>query len=102
MSLNEYKNEVREILLKMGSLNGHNHATSINHESNKWYINTGSLGCPSDGINIARAGVIIVNEEIIAYEELNVHYDVKKVIEDIENIKYPDFKNILKYFYGIS
>lgn len=80
---------------------GHNHAPSINHESNKWYINTGSLGCPSDSVNIARAGVIVVNEDSSAYEELNVHYDVKKVIEDIENIKYPDFKNILKYFYGI-
>ncbi|GKU24461.1 phosphodiesterase [Clostridium folliculivorans] len=81
---------------------GHNHAPLINHELNKWYINTGSLGCPSNNINIARAGIIIVNEESIKYEELKVSYEVKKVIEDIKNIGYPDFKNILKYFYGIS
>ncbi|GKU30561.1 metallophosphoesterase family protein [Clostridium folliculivorans] len=81
---------------------GHNHAPSINHESNKWYLNTGSLGCPSDNINIARAGILVVNEDSIKYEELNVPYDVKKVIEDIQKIRYPDFKNILKYFYGIS
>ncbi len=42
------------------------------------------------------------DEENIIYQELNVYYDVKKVIEDIENIKYPEFENILKYFYGIS
>ncbi|GFZ33184.1 phosphodiesterase [Clostridium zeae] len=81
---------------------GHKHAPSINHESNKWYINSGSLGCPADDINIARAGIIVVNEDCITYEKLNVHYDVKKVIENIKYIKYPDFKNILKYFYGIS
>ncbi len=81
---------------------GHNHAPSINRESNKWYINSGSLGCPAGNINIARAGVIDINEENIIYQELNVSYDVKKVIEDIKNIKYPEFENILKYFYGIS
>ncbi|MBK1810815.1 metallophosphoesterase family protein [Clostridium sp. YIM B02505] len=81
---------------------GHNHAPSINNELKRWYINTGSLGCPSDDINIARAGILVVNEDSTKYEELNVNYHVKKVIEDIENIRYPDFKNILQYFYGIS
>ena len=81
---------------------GHNHVPSINNESNKWYINSGSLGCPGESINIARAGVIDISNEKITYEELNITYDIKKVIENIKNMKYPDFKNILKYFYGIS
>ncbi|MBE6049814.1 MAG: hypothetical protein E7214_03910 [Clostridium sp.] len=60
------------------------------------------LGCPGESINIARAGVINISNENIISEELNVTYDIKKVIEDIEDTQYPDFKNILKYFYGIS
>ncbi|MGL4990502.1 MAG: metallophosphoesterase family protein [Sarcina sp.] len=79
---------------------GHNHMPSINCESNKWYINSGSLGCPGKDINIARAGVITINDEKIIYEQLHVTYDVKKVIKSIEALKYPDFKNILKYFYA--
>lgn len=80
---------------------GHNHIPSINNESNKWYINSGSLGCPGNDINIARAGIININNDNITYEELNLHYDVKKVIKNIEDMKYPEFENILKYFYGV-
>jgi putative phosphoesterase len=80
---------------------GHNHTSSINNESNKWYINSGSLGCPIGTINSARAGLLDLDRDNITYRELNVCYDVKKVIEDIKNMKYPDFENILKYFYGI-
>lgn len=80
---------------------GHSHTPSINNELDKWYINSGSLGCPVDTINSARAGILDIDGEIISYQQLNVTYDVKKVIEDIKDIKYPDFKNILKYFYGI-
>lgn len=81
---------------------GHNHTPSINYESNKWYINSGSLGCPVGTINSARAGILDIVGDNITYQQLNVSYDVKKVIENIRNIRYPDYKNILKYFYGIS
>lgn len=80
---------------------GHNHIPAVNNESNKWYINSGSLGCPGNDINIARAGIININNDNITYEELNLHYDVKKVIKNIEDMKYPEFENILKYFYGV-
>ena len=59
------------------------------------------MGCPIGTINSARAGLLDIDGDNITYGELNVYYDVKKVIEDIENMKYPDFENILKYFYGI-
>ena len=80
---------------------GHNHIPAVNNESNKWYINSGSLGCPGNDCNIARAGIININNNNITYEELNLHYDVKKVIKNIEDMKYPEFENILKYFYGL-
>ena len=80
---------------------GHDHIPLINHDSNKWYINSGSLECPVNNKNFASAGIISVNEDNITYQELNVHYDVEKVIEDIASLEYPEFDNVLKYFYGV-
>lgn len=79
---------------------GHNHNPSVNNESDKWYINSGSLGCPIGTSNCARAGILNIDNDNVDYEQLNVTYDVNKVIGDIKNIKYPDYKNILQYFYG--
>ena len=80
-------------------LYGHTHTTSINNSNNKWYINTGALGCPGKS-NIARAGILEINNDEIIYEQLNIEYDVNKAIEQIERLKFPFYKNILKIFYG--
>lgn len=83
-------------------LYGHNHNPSINHESDKWYINSGSLGCPAGTSGSARAGILNIDGENIIYEQLEVPYDVNKVIDEIKNMKYPEYENILVYFYGVS
>lgn len=79
---------------------GHNHTPLINHESNKWYINSGSLGCPVGTINSARAGILDIDGDNITYQQLNVSYDVKKVVEDIRNIRYPDYENIFMEYHN--
>ena len=78
---------------------GHTHTTSINNKKNKWYINSGSLGCPIKS-NIANAGILEINKNEIHYEQLRIEYDVNEVIQEIERLKFPFYKGILKIFYG--
>lgn len=80
---------------------GHNHNPSVYNESDKWYINCGSLGCPIGTSNCARAGILDIDNKNIYYEQLNVPYDVNKVINEIKSKQYPDYKNILHHFYGV-
>lgn len=81
---------------------GHNHNASVNHDFGKWYINSGSLGCPVGTLNSAKAGVLSIDGDNVSYEQLAVTYNVNKVVEEIKNKKYPDYKNILLYFYGLK
>ena len=78
---------------------GHTHTTSINNKNNKWYINSGSLGCPVKS-NIANAGILGINKNEIHYEQLKIEYNVNEVIQEIERLKFPFYKGILKIFYG--
>ena len=78
---------------------GHTHTTSINNKNNKWYINSGSLGCPVKS-NIANAGILEINKNEIRYKQLKIEYDVNEVIQEIERLKFPFYKGILKIFYG--
>lgn len=80
---------------------GHNHNPSYKIKANKWFINSGSLGCPIGTSGKARAGVLNIEDNIVDYEQINVNYDINKVIDRIKKIKYPDYENILKYFYGV-
>lgn len=81
---------------------GHSHTPYINCESDKWYINSGSLGCPVGTLNSASAGLLNIDGDVIKYQQLNVPYNVNKVIGDIKEMNYPDSENILKYFYGTA
>ena len=78
---------------------GHTHTISINNENNKWYINSGSLGCPLKS-NIANAGILEINKNEIFYEQLKIEYNVNEVIQEIKRLKFPFYKGILKIFYG--
>ena len=78
---------------------GHTHTISINNKNNKRYINTGSLGCPVKS-NIANAGILEINKNEIRYKQLKIEYDVNEVIQEIERLKFPFYKGILKIFYG--
>lgn len=74
------------------------HTFSVNNIDNKWYINTGSLGCPMDS-NMARAGLLEINDREIKFNRINVEYNVKEVIDEINNLKFPFYEEILKIFY---
>ena len=78
---------------------GHTHTTSINNKNNKWYINQGSLGCPVK-TNIANAGILEINKNDIHYKQLKIEYNVNEVIQEIDRLKFPFYKGILKIFYG--
>ena len=81
-------------------LYGHDHARNI-CKSGKLYINVGSLGCPSRDRNIARAGVLKIENGNAAIELIEVKYDVAEVIRQIDALNYPDADLIKKYFYGL-
>lgn len=79
-------------------LYGHTHTFSVNNIDDKWYINTGALGCPMKS-NIARAGILEINHEKIQFKSINVEYNVKEIIDEINNLKFPFYEEILKIFY---
>lgn len=79
-------------------LYGHTHTFSVNNINDKWYINTGALGCPMKS-NIARAGILEINDEKIKFNSINVEYNVKEVIDEINKLKFPFYEEILKIFY---
>lgn len=81
-------------------LYGHNHCGNICN-SDKFYINVGSLGCPAQDKNVARAGVVKLDKGKAEVQTIDVEYDVNEVIRLIDEINYPDAENIKKYFYGL-
>ena len=78
---------------------GHTHSCCVNEIDDKWYINTGSLGCPLNR-NIAKAGLLEINNSKIKFKSIDVEYNVKEIIEEIYRLKFPFYKEILKIFYG--
>lgn len=81
-------------------LYGHNHCRNICN-SDKFYINVGSLGCPAQDKNLARAGIVKLEKGNVEVQTIDVEYDVDNVIHLIDEINYPDADNIKKYFYGL-
>lgn len=81
-------------------LYGHDHARNI-CRSDKLYINVGSLGCPAKDLNIARAGVLRIENGKADIETVDVVYDVDEVVHQIDTIAYPQADIIKKVFYGL-
>ena len=79
---------------------GHDHIRNICRRD-KLYINVGSLGCPAKEHDIARAGVLDIENGTAAIEAIDIQYDVAEVIHQINELDYPDAGNIKKYFYGL-
>lgn len=95
--------EVKEMFEEIDAdvfIYGHTHTSSINNEEDKWYINPGSLGCPMNS-NLAKAGILEIDNGKIDYNEINVEYNVNEIIEEINKLKIPFYKEILQIFYGI-
>lgn len=81
-------------------LYGHNHCRNI-CKSDKSYINFGSLGCPAQDRNLARAGVVKIENGNFEIQTIDIEYNAVDVVYMIDEINYPDADNIKKYFYGI-
>lgn len=80
---------------------GHDHTPNIVNTNGKWFINSGALGCPGNEKNIARAAILEIRDNGDTYVKgIKAEYDVLKVIEDIERLKYPDYEKIECFFYG--
>ncbi|MGN0504925.1 MAG: metallophosphoesterase family protein [Lachnospiraceae bacterium] len=80
---------------------GHDHSRTICTVGDKWYCNVGSLGCPGSDKNLARAGVLTVEQHTVRIEPLEIRYDVGCVVDEINRLDYPAAGNIKKFFYGI-
>ncbi|MCH5314603.1 MAG: metallophosphoesterase family protein [Eubacterium sp.] len=81
-------------------LYGHDHNRNI-CKGDRLYINIGSLGCPAQDKNIARGGILNIEQSKVDIQPIDVKYDVDNVIDLIDHINYPDADNIKKFFYGI-
>lgn len=82
---------------------GHDHNRIICHSQNRWFINSGSLGCPANDKNIARAAILEIEENNhISVRSIEIKYDVTKVVEYIDWIKYPASGEIKKFFFGVN
>ena len=77
---------------------GHTHTKSNYTVNNKYYINPGSLGCPIKSTG-ANAGILNVNKENIEYTQLEIEYDIQKVINEIKDLNYPLCDFMINNFY---
>lgn len=78
---------------------GHDHARIICHSVSKWFINSGSLGCPAKDKGIARSAILeITDENNILVNSIEVSYNSDKVIADIDLLKYPACEEIKRFF----
>lgn len=82
-------------------LYGHDHAPCVQRAGGRLFINAGSLGCPAQDINIARAGILTIAYGHADFAPLRVKYDAKKVVADIDRHAYPDHQPVKQYFFGI-
>ncbi len=82
-------------------LYGHTHREVYNFKNRKTYINPGALGCPKK-TNQAPYGILNIHKNEVEYKQLYVEYNVQEVIDYIQNIKFPGYKEVLRVFYGID
>lgn len=101
--MNPSEADLESMFADVGSdiiLFGHDHNRTI-CKGDKLYVNVGSLGCPARDKNIARAGIVKIENGNAQAKPVEVEYDVGCVIDMIDEIKYPAAGTIKKYFYGI-
>lgn len=81
---------------------GHDHARTVCHGQNRWFINSGSLGCPAGERDIARAAVLEITEEnAVSVQSIEVKYDATRVIQAINRLNYPASAQIKRIFFGV-
>ncbi|WP_338107243.1 MULTISPECIES: metallophosphoesterase family protein [Clostridium] len=83
-------------------LYGHDHRGSIVYGKDKIYINCGSLGCTSTNEGIAQGGILTIDNQKPVFQKVFAEYDLKRVLEKIDSVKYPGYEDIKKFFYGVK
>lgn len=78
---------------------GHTHIFSENKSNEKIYLNLEALGCPQK-TEMAMAGMLDITGGNVEYSRVDVPYDVDKLKEDINKLKYPFYSDLLRIFYG--
>lgn len=79
--------ENKEMFKKINAdvfLYGHTHTYSVNCKEDRWYINTGTLGCPMNS-NIAKAGILEIVNGKIKFNAISVQYNVEEIVRAIKN-----------------
>jgi len=77
---------------------GHTHQRCYIKADGKHYINPGSLGCPIK-TKAASAGILEIHNDRIEYRELEIEYDIERVINEIKLINYPLCNVMINDFY---
>lgn len=83
-------------------LYGHDHRGSIVFGNDKMYINCGTLGCTNTCEGIAQGGILTIDNQKPTFEKVFSEYNLQKVLSEIDCIKYPDYKDIKRIFYGVK
>lgn len=61
----------------------------------------GFSGMSGEGKNIARAGILTIENGAVEIELMELVYDAERVVSEINRLDYPEAENIKKFFYGI-
>ena len=81
---------------------GHHHVACCvyDEEYNRFYINSGAVGCSKDQC----ASYVIVNFEHgeVKVQHKQVKYDRNELVNEMINRKLPEYENLLKWFYNIE
>ena len=101
---NSFGNNIEKLFSSVDAdiiIYGHNHSKNICN-TDKLYINVGSLGCPEKDRNIARYGILEITDGYVNIETKESKYDSQSVIKKINELNYPASNEIKKFFYGIN
>lgn len=80
---------------------GHTHQKYYLEDNCKYYINPGSMGCPINSKG-ANAGILEIHNNKIEYKQLEIKYDIKKVISEIKQLNYPLCNSMINMFYEMG
>lgn len=82
-------------------LYGHDHSRNVDSSGGRIRADFGALGCPAKLRDIARAGIVHIENGMASAELLDVRYDVSIMLRAINNFNYPAKDTILRIFYGL-
>ena len=82
-------------------LYGHDHSRGVTVSDGRICADFGALGCPSKLRDIARAGIVHIENGAARAEPIDVRYDVSATLRAINDFNYPAKSTILRIFYGL-